>query len=335
MPQNFQHNQAAHCENGATVDLLKFSGVDINEPLVFGIGYGLFFSYLPFFKLNSLPVVTFRPYPGMIFRGATRLLGVKVKRDKFKKPEKSMQQLDKLLSKGIPVGMRVGVFYLPYFPPEYRFHFNSHNLVVFDKKDGQYMISDPVMENIETLNYEELKRVRFAQGSYPPKGRMYYIRKIPDQIDLKKAIICGIRKNCRLMLNIPLPYFGVRGIRYLSSKMRKWPERLGDKKAALYLGQVIRMLEEIGTGGAGFRFMYAAFLQQAAVILQNESLNKISSEMTEAGDKWREFAWYAGKIFKNRYSPEISYSFLADLLLKLADREEGIYKELKKIKFRG
>ena len=53
-----------------------------------------------------------------------------------------------------------------------------------------------------------------------------------------------------------------------------WPKecengrhKFGEKLAAHNLGQVIRMLEEIGTGGAGFRFIYAAFLQESAGIL--------------------------------------------------------------------
>ena len=66
--------------------------------------------------------------------------------------------------------------------------------------------------------------------------------------------------------------------------MRKWPVKLGEKQAALNLGQVIRMLEEIGTGGAGFRFIYAAFLQESAEILNKPWLNDLSIEMTAIGD---------------------------------------------------
>ena len=331
MQPTFQHKQAAHCENGVSVNLLNFYDIEINEPLAFGIGSGLFFSYMPFIKLNSIPLTSFRSYPGMIFKNVTKLLGIKIKRGKYRNSAHAMEELDKLLIQGIPVGMLVGVFYLPYFPSEYRFHFNAHNIVVFGKKDGRYQISDPVMENIEELSYEELKRVRYAQGTYPPKGRMYYIQETKCNPDIKKAIICGIRKNCKRMLHIPFNMFGIKGIRYLSKKMRKWPEKLGEKKSSLYLGQVIRMLEEIGTGGAGFRFIYAAFLQQSSVLLENESLKKLSMEMTEAGDKWREFAWNAGKLFKNRSGHEISYDSLADMLLEIADKEEKIFRELDKI----
>ncbi len=102
------------------------------------------------------------------------------------------------------------------------------------------------------------------------------------------------------MLTIPLPMFGIDGIRYLAKKLRKWPERMGEKKAALNLAQVIRMLEEIGTGGAGFRFIYAAFLQECAEKLNQPGLNEISLEMTGVGDAWRNFAWQAARCFKNR-----------------------------------
>ncbi len=113
--------------------------------------------------------------------------------------------------------------------------------------------------------------------------------------------------------------------------MKRWPKKLGDKKASLYLGQVVRMLEEIGTGGAGFRFIYAAFLQESAKILNQDWLNEVSKEMTLAGDKWREFATISGRIIKDRAGKEESYEAAANLLLKVADMEEKIYRKLKKI----
>jgi len=58
---DFKHSQAAHCENGATSNLLNHYGINISEPMDFGLGAGIFFSYFPFYKLNGLPVVSFRP----------------------------------------------------------------------------------------------------------------------------------------------------------------------------------------------------------------------------------------------------------------------------------
>jgi len=38
----FVHQQAAHCETGVTSALFRFQGVDISEPMIFGIGSGIF-----------------------------------------------------------------------------------------------------------------------------------------------------------------------------------------------------------------------------------------------------------------------------------------------------
>ena len=328
---SFNHRQAAHCENGVTSNLLRFHQVDLSEAMVFGIGAGLFFAFMPFIKMNNLPVISFRPWPGAIFNRTNRRLGIRNQRHKFKTPSQAMEALDKNLENGIPTGCLVGVFHLNYFPKAYRFHFNAHNIVVIGRENGHYLISDPIMENIERLSYDDLMRVRFAQGPYPPKGRMYFITEVPSSYDLKKAIVQGIRQTSHDMLRIPLPLFGVKGIRFLAGRMRRWPKKLGSKRASLYLGQVVRMLEEIGTGGAGFRFIYAAFLQEAAKELNLSWLNGASQEMTEDGDRWREFGIIAGRIFKDRAGRDESYQTAADVLMDIAAREEHLFQKLKKI----
>jgi hypothetical protein len=333
MKLDFQHNMAAHCENGVTSNLLRFHGVSLSEPMVFGLGSGLFFSHMPFIKLNGMAVTSFRPWPGAIFKRVTGLLGIQYNHKKFSgDKQKAMQELDSMLAKGVPVGMLVGVFNLPYFPKEYRFHFNAHNITAFGKEGDTYYISDPVMENVETLSSAELIKVRYSKGTYPPKGRMYYITKVPKDIDLKSAIVKSTRKTAKDMLTIPIPMFGVKGIRFLAKQVRKWPKKFGDKDAALNLSQVIRMLEEIGTGGAGFRFIYAAFLQECSEILNQPWLNDLSKEMTDIGDKWREFAYLAARVFKKRGDGEITYDMLADILVVIADREEKVFQQLKQIK---
>jgi hypothetical protein len=328
---DFKHKPAAHCENGVTSNLLNHYQIKLSEPMVFGIGSGLFFSYMPFMKLNDLPVVSFRPWPGKIFDRITKRLGMKIQRFKFKDQAKSMEALDLNLQKGIPTGCLVGVFHLTYLPQAYRFHFNAHNIVVVGRENGEYFVSDPIMPGIERLSYDDLQRVRFARGTRPPKGRMYFITETSASYNLNEAIVKGIKQVCKDMLGIPIPLFGVKGIRYLARQMRKWPKKLGNKKASLYMGQVVRMLEEIGTGGAGFRFIYAAFLQEAAGELKQPWLNDMSMEMTAAGDRWREFGLIAGRIFKNRAGQEESYVAASDILVDIAEREEKIYRRLSQI----
>lgn len=326
---DFTHHQSAHCENGVASNLLKFNGINISEPMVFGIGSGLFFFYLPLLKVNQAPAISYRPMPGFIFNKAAKRLGITVKRIKFSSPEKAQIALENNLKNNIPTGLQVGVYNLTYFPDEYRFHFNAHNLVVYGKNDNTFLISDPVMETVTTLTETELEKVRFAKGTLSPKGQMYYPTHIPTEINWENAIKKGIKNTCNDML-APVPIVGVAAMRFLAKSIRKWPKSKGIKVANHYLAQMIRMQEEIGTGGGGFRFIYGAFLQEAAVILKNEQLKELSFEMTQIGDLWRDFALNASRVCKNRSNLEDVYNVLADQLLHIADLEEKFFKKLKK-----
>ncbi|MDB5009634.1 MAG: hypothetical protein JWQ06_423 [Mucilaginibacter sp.] len=136
MKLSFNHIQAAHCENGVTTSLLKNIGVQqITEPLAFGIGAGLFFVYVPFIKINNGPAIAFRTLPGLIFKRTCKALDIPVIRKKFSSREKAEAFLKDRLTEGFPVGCQVGVYYLTYFPKEYRFHFNAHNIIVYGQEE--------------------------------------------------------------------------------------------------------------------------------------------------------------------------------------------------------
>ncbi len=299
--------------------------------MAFGIGSGLFFSHFPFLKIHNIPVTSYRILPGHIFKRVTKRLGVKVEVKKFRDKIEGMDALDKMLESGQPVGLMTSVFYLPYLPRAFRFHFNGHNIVAFGKENGNYIISDPVMEEPAVISYNDLLRARFPKGLPEPKGRMYYPVNVPASVDLSRPIIKGIKKTASDMATIPVPLFGVKSIRMLARRLQKYPSRLGDEKAALYLGNIIRMQEEIGTGGAGFRFIFAAFLQEASQVLNRKNLFDISKEMTETGDRWREFAFLGGRVCKGRETSNGSYDTLSQILLDCADREENIFRKLMKL----
>ena len=328
MQIDFQHKQSAHCENGVISNLMNHKGIKVSEPLVFGIGAGLFFVYLPFLKVNFAPGFSYRPMPGFIFRRFAKQLGIKVIHKKFNSEKEAQKLLDEKLKQGIPVGLQVGVYNLTYFPDEYRFHFNAHNLVVFGKEEDRYLISDPVMETTTSLSEKELEKVRFAKGALPPKGHLYYLESVPSQYDWEVAIKKGIKKTCNDML-APVPIVGVNAMKWVAKSIRKWPNKIGTKKTNHYLGQLVRMQEEIGTGGGGFRFIYAAFLEEASQILNNPKLKELSKEMTEIGDEWRDFALNISRVYKNRSKESDIYEKLSDQLLGLAEREKKFFKELK------
>ena len=329
---DYTHRQAGHCESGTTSNLFKHYGMDISEPMAFGIGNGLYFTYIPFLKVQYAPMISFRNIPNTIFKRGTRRMGADaVVIKKFKDPKESMDALDRNLEKGIPTGMQVGVFNLPFFPPEYRMHYNMHNLVVYGKEGDTYYVSDTVLEKPQTISYSDLQRVRWVKGAFAPHGKMYWINQVDKDVDLKKAVTDGIAKTVYEMTKIPIPLLGTKGMRFMAKDLRKWPKKHGKEKASFYLGQILRMAEEVGTGGAGFRYIYGAFLKEAGERFSNPTLLEASEMMGKVANQWREFSYMGARNCKSRSEPTEDYGMLADMLKEISYMEEDVYKKLDKI----
>jgi hypothetical protein len=325
---DFAHRQSAHCESGVAANLLTWQGINISEAMAFGIGGGLFFGYLPFIRINGLPLVTYRAAAGNILKQIAGIPGVTMEQKRFRDQDQAMIELDTALDKGIPVGLQTGVFWLPFFPRALRFHFNAHNLVVFGKEGDEYLISDPVFPAPVRCPAEDLQRARFASGALAPRGKMYYLTRVPEDFEPGPFILQGIKSVCRMMLGSPFPLIGVKGIRFLAGRLEKWPGRLGRERADLHLGHVVRMQEEIGTGGGGFRFMYGAFLQESADELQENILHDSASLLTESGDRWRQFGVMAARICKNRARADDTYPAMAEKMRECAALEEKVFRNL-------
>ena len=328
MTRQFPHRHAGHCESGTVSALLRDRGLDLSEPMVFGIGGGVFFVYLPYVKMGGIPLIAYRGAPGSIIKLSFKRLGITTRRMRFRDEDKGMTTMDSLLSAGESVGLRTSVFWLPYFPQDMRFQFNAHHLVAYGKQGNDYLISDPVFEFPVTCPSEDLKRCRFSKGLFAPKGFLFYPVNMPPNVDLKAAVRQGIRFTCGRMLGI-IPFLGVAGIRFLARHIRKWPDKYGREAALVNVGSVVRMQEEIGTGGGGFRFMYTAFLQEAHQLLGLPAIGEAADMMSDTGDKWRDFAVLGARACKGRETSADVFRELSEQVLALADREEKIFRFLK------
>ena len=135
------------------------------------------------------------------------------------------------------------------------------------------------------------------------------------------------------MLRIPGPIAGISGIRFMAKKISQWRDKLGPQKAGSYLAQLVRMQEEIGTGGGGFRFIYGAFLQEAYAYYPIQELTDISKEFTRSGDIWRSAAVQAAGIYKGRIGTQADFQEMSDYLMESANLEEQAFRSLSKIKW--
>jgi hypothetical protein len=326
-----EHRHYAHCESGVVTALLRRHGLDLSEPMVFGITGGLTFAYIPFIKITNMPLISYRMLPGSIIRGAVKNLDVQFRTRKYREKEEALAELTTLVDRGEIVGLQTSVYWLPYFPPEMRFQFNAHNLIVYGREGDEFLISDPVFEHPVRIKADDLQNARFAKGTLAPKGFIYYPVRVNPSIDLREAIKKSIKRTVRMMLYAPVPFIGVKGIRYMGRQIERLKIREDPRYVRLFLGHIVRMQEEIGTGGGGFRFIYAAFLQEAGRLMGSAGLGEASEMMTEAGDMWRRFASACARACKSR-TGDFDAAEIAQLVQKCAKQEKQVYSYLNSLK---
>jgi hypothetical protein len=310
--------------------IVRHYGLPLSEPMAFGLSSALTFAFLPFIKLSGLPLVSYRMPPKTIIRGLQKSLRFWMRTETFRRPEDGAARLDELLDTGKVVGLQASIFWLPFIPPDFRFHFNAHNLLAYgrDEASGDYLISDPVLNEPVRCARADLTKARFARGLLAPKGLLYYPANMPQEPAWEYAIPAAIRKTTRNMLRTPLPFVGVKGIARIARAFERLPAATNPQAAKLYIGHLIRMQEEIGTGGGGFRFMYAAFLEEAAMRINRPALAELAAQLVEIGDLWREFALATARMIRDR--DPLDPGHLAALLRTQAAREKTFFTSLDK-----
>ena len=224
------------------------------------------------------------------------------------------------------------MYWVSYFPKRFRFNFNGHNLIVLYEVENGFRLSDPGWDHLIDFPAEDLERARFARGPMAPRGFMYYRKTIRLNPDLRIAWIKGMKDSCNMMLKIPVPLLGIRGMRYLANKIKHSPDKVGFNEACRQLAHLVRMQEEIGIGGGGFRFLYAAFLQEASHLFGGvDDLDRLSQEMTSIGDSWRAFAVSSSRIVKQRGQSGDTFDGVSELMLTCAGREKELFKKLQNV----
>ena len=327
---DFKHSMAAHCESGTLTNLLNHKGLEISEPLVFGISSGIFFGYMKT-PMREFPTIFSRIRPGKILDNFSKNTGVVFLKKKYSDPDKAEKELDFLLEQNIPVGLQVDFFFMDFFPPWHRVHINVHYIVVIGKEGDHYIVSDAYHPTIARLHRDSLRKGRFARGSMAPKGLMFYPVEIPEQIPIEKGIRQGMKKTVFNMLKIPMPFLGVKGIRRFGDKISGWPAYArNEEQLAHNIFMITTMLEDQGTGGAGFRYIYASFLGEAATFLKDPVFKEYAKRMMEIGDDWRNVSLFASRIAKQRDLGKDKLKELGRLIHRNADQEFSFFSDLRK-----
>ena len=193
---------------------------------------------------------------------------------------------------------------------------------VWDALEDGGMAMGPTWSHIPNFIGADMAAWRLAQTEAWKRAKVVKCNPDPPQIPIRlRALYEG------KMLYAPVPWIGVKGINHLARRVTRLSARGDGRYTRLFLGNIVRMQEEIGTGGGGFRFMYASFLQEAHQITGWPALQEASARMTAAGDAWRDFALACARIVKSKNGTDPAE--VAPLLKACGENERQLYKMLK------
>ena len=174
--KNYEHKVASHCESGTVRNILKFAGLDVSEPLMFGIGTGIVFGYLLNAKgVSGFPITAIRLPMGVIVDNVAKLCGIKFFSKRFKTTDDAIKKLNELIDSGQPAAACVEMFYMKYLPPFMQVHAPFHFITIVGRDGDNYAVSDPYFPKIGTLNRGLLKLAWETHALFSKDNLLVYV----------------------------------------------------------------------------------------------------------------------------------------------------------------
>ncbi|MFQ6075589.1 MAG: BtrH N-terminal domain-containing protein [Candidatus Bathyarchaeia archaeon] len=323
--EGFVHRPGVHCDTSAIRDVFEYYGFRFSEPMVFGLGSGLGFVY---WETRQMPFPFVGGRARDFIRDLCSNLGVIVNVHETRSRRRAYEALRGLIETDNPVMINVDMPQLSYLglPPEA--HFGGHAVVVagLDEEEGVVHIADTGFKKPQTATLKELEEAR-ASGfkPFPPKNRWFTFRFPQRLTPIASAIRRAIGRTVDHMLNPPIRNLGVKGIRRFADEVVGWPRRYPPERIGWGYDMTYIYLEEDGTGGGCFRYLYSSFLKEAGERVGTEALSQLGTQYRGVGEKWTEIA----KLIKNIPSRADNAYRARDLLLEVAEEEEEILNSLK------
>lgn len=272
-----------HCETVATGTLLGAVGIDLSEPMLFGLGEALGFVFL---NLSSLPLpfVGGRTRPFEPTEALCRNLGLALVSRETSSKAKAWTRLEEDLAAG-PVGLQLDCFHLPYFerPP----HFAGHFVAALRTVGEAVEVVDTVQQgSVRRVSRPALEAARHERGPMAAKARSYTIG-AGEGVPLAVAARTAMRENARSYL---APAFGGAGVRGIDKLRRSLPGWLEQASAPEALRLAADLMERAGTGGALFRNLYRDFLTEAAALVPEARVVEARDHFAGSAALWTAMA---------------------------------------------
>ncbi|MFE7839178.1 BtrH N-terminal domain-containing protein [Streptomyces sp. NPDC057474] len=275
-----------HCETTALGVLLRHQGLDLSEPMLFGLGSGLSFIYWDS-KSMGFPFLGGRVKPFDLTRNLAAGLGLDLLVKETSSPRRAWENVAAPIDAGRPVGLQLDSYYLDYFGS--KAHFGGHVVAMYGYDDHDaYLMDTDQQGGAVTTSLAGLAQARAARGPMTAKHRSFILTTPRRPSSPQGRIIPAITACADAFLNPPITNLGHRGIKKAGKLVRTWLQRTDNPRQDL--PQAARLMEKSGTGGALFRNLYRDFLAECTELLDSSHLRTGHTLYTEAATLWSEVA---------------------------------------------
>ncbi|MCX2946926.1 BtrH N-terminal domain-containing protein [Lentzea sp. NEAU-D7] len=304
-----------HCETTALGALLHHAGVEISEPMLFGLGEGLGFVYWDAKHLD-FPFVGGRVKPMALTRTAADRLGLTLHVQQTASPRKAWQNVATALAAGRPVGLQLDSYHLDHFTE--KVHFGGHFVAMYGfDEDLAHLVDTAQQGGAVTTTLASLERARAERGPMTARNLSYTVTAPATRPDLAAAVRTSIAGNARAFLNPPIANLGHRGIAKAAGQVTRWLDRSTDPARDLPLTGTL--MERGGTGGALFRAMYRDFLAECTTFVDDDNLRLGHRLYAEIVPLWTEVARLVADA--GRTGDQEPLNRASAILFDLAERE--------------
>ncbi len=323
--KNINSYDGQHCETTATGTLLLQLGIELSEPMLFGLGEGLGFIFWNM-KTMDFPFIGGRIKPDALTENIARNLNLKLMVHETTSKQKAWNEVKALLDQNIVVGLKLDCYHLEYFSNP--IHFAGHYAAIYNyDKDFAYLVDTKQQGGKVKTTLKSLELARSEKGPMASKNLYYTITKNEKSFNIKESILNAIKNNTQEYLNPPITNISYKGILKTSSEIINWFKKTKHIESDFKTTAVL--MEKAGTGGALFRNLYRDFLKESYEILKLEELKSAHQSFVEVAAQWTSVASLFDKAAS---TANITYIHQASEILKdISEKEKTTMELLHKI----
>ncbi|MGC5015000.1 BtrH N-terminal domain-containing protein [Streptosporangium sp. DT93] len=314
--KDVESRDTRHCETTALGVLLRHEGLDLSEPMLFGLGSGLSFVYWDGRNM-AFPFLGGRVKPFDLTRNLAARLGLTLTTKETTSARRAWENVAAPIDAGRPVGLQLDCHHLDYFRPTT--HFGGHVVAMYgyDEHDA-YLVDTGQQGGAVRTGRAGLALARAERGPMTARNRSFTIALPARPPSWQERIVPAVRDCAAAFLAAPIANLGHRGIGKAAERVPGWLLRADEPRRDL--PQAAFLMEEGGTGGALFRILYRDFLDECTRLIDDDHLRTGHRLYAEAAALWTDVS---ALIAKAGESGDAEHLERAGVILHDLSRIEG------------